>query len=139
MVSQPKKEGDEPAVFRSVTLVVTPAEAEAIELAATSGRPRLVLRNGNDKSISLTPGVTAANLRGAQPKPIVTYVPVPTPVASPVATPIRIEPTFTTIKVIRGTAESEVRFDSGWFDTKYSNSDTRSISNSDTDSATGKP
>ncbi len=95
MVKQPDKKSDEPVVFRSVTLMATPTEAEAIELAATNGRPRLVLRNNNDKEFTNTPGVTAANLRGSSAR--------------------KGEQAYTSIKAIRGTVESEVRFDSSLY------------------------
>jgi pilus assembly protein CpaB len=91
MVQQPDKKGDEPQVFRSVTMLATPTEAEAIELAANSGRPRLVLRSGIDKELAVTPGVTSSNLRGNSVR--------------------KTEPAYSSVKVIRGTVVSEVRFD----------------------------
>ncbi|WP_428936832.1 Flp pilus assembly protein CpaB [Fontivita pretiosa] len=51
------------APIRSVTLIVTPKEAEAIELASATGRPRLVLRSGSDNDTTPTEGVTVAELR----------------------------------------------------------------------------
>jgi pilus assembly protein CpaB len=57
-----KADGD-PAPVKSVTLIVAPKEAEAIELAAATGRPRLVLRSGTDNDTSLSEGVTVAELR----------------------------------------------------------------------------
>lgn len=58
-------ENDKPA--KAVTLVVTPREAEALELAAARGQPRLVLRGGRDNSPSMTPGITVAELIGVEP------------------------------------------------------------------------
>jgi hypothetical protein len=121
MISQPEKKGDEPVAFRSVTLLATPSETEAIELAAVTGRPRLVLRSGTDKDITTTAGVTASNLRGRQAarkveqptKSTQTVVYMPAPAAAP--TPV---PTYSSVRVIRGTVESEVRFDNDWFDPK---------------------
>jgi pilus assembly protein CpaB len=111
MVQQPKKEGEEPTVFRSVTLLASPTEAEAIELAASSGRPRLVLRGGNDKSLALTRGVTVSNLRGQTLPRAETMQPVM--VSNPTTQPT--EPVkvayYPTIKVIRACVESEVRLD----------------------------
>jgi pilus assembly protein CpaB len=49
---------------RSVTLVVTPHDAEAIELATSMGRTRLVLRGANDRGASTATGVTFVELRG---------------------------------------------------------------------------
>ena len=53
--------GNAPPI-KSVTLIVTPKQAEAIELAATRSRPRLVLRGTNDDAPGETPGVTVAEL-----------------------------------------------------------------------------
>ena len=49
---------------RTVTLVVTPRDAEAIELASSTGRTRLVLRGANDREASDSVGVTFVELRG---------------------------------------------------------------------------
>jgi pilus assembly protein CpaB len=51
--------------FKSVTLVTTPEQAEAIELATTNGRPRLVLRSGRDNAARESSGMTLAELRGS--------------------------------------------------------------------------
>jgi pilus assembly protein CpaB len=53
----------EPAPMRSVTLLATPKEAEAIELAYSTGRPRLVLRSSSDEAVAATSGVSVAELR----------------------------------------------------------------------------
>ncbi|MGE5612105.1 MAG: Flp pilus assembly protein CpaB [Bacillota bacterium] len=63
----PKPAGNEPAAretARNVTLMVTPKQAEAIELAATKARPRLVLRGGKDDVPVRTIGVTITELLG---------------------------------------------------------------------------
>lgn len=49
---------------RSITLLGTPRESEAIDLSAASGRVRLVLRGGADSKVSPVAGVTLAELRG---------------------------------------------------------------------------
>jgi pilus assembly protein CpaB len=51
-------------MFRSVTVLAKPEEAEAIELAAATGRPRLVLRGGRDNEIVASAGITLGELRG---------------------------------------------------------------------------
>jgi len=56
------KEGAEP--FKSVTLLTTPEQTEAIELAATLGRPRLCLRGGRDGDLTKTKGVDVAAILG---------------------------------------------------------------------------
>jgi pilus assembly protein CpaB len=48
----------------SITLLVTPPQAELIELACSVGRPRFVLRGGNDLAMIDTKGVTLAELVG---------------------------------------------------------------------------
>jgi pilus assembly protein CpaB len=52
----------------SVTLLVTPAQAEAVQLASTGGRPWLVLRNARDNAPYDTHGTSLADLRGDAPK-----------------------------------------------------------------------
>jgi pilus assembly protein CpaB len=49
---------------RSVTVLVTQEQAELIDLVSHVGQPRLVLRNGLDKRVSGSKGVTLAELRG---------------------------------------------------------------------------
>ena len=84
-------------VFRSVTILATPAEAEAIELAATSGRPRLVLRSGNDRSQAQTQGVTVSDLRGQSvPKIDPRVFAVTAPVISPTTAPVAVRATSPT-------------------------------------------
>ncbi len=48
----------------SVTLVVTPEQAGRIDLAFTSGSPRLVMRGGGDRALSRFSGLTFADLIG---------------------------------------------------------------------------
>ena len=60
----PKDDPSQQQVFRSVTLICTPEEAEAIELANTAGRPWLVLRGSKDEERVETQGVTLTSLRG---------------------------------------------------------------------------
>jgi pilus assembly protein CpaB len=50
----------------SVTVLVTPVQAEMLELASATGRPRLSLRSGNDLNLVDTPDMTLADLRGHQ-------------------------------------------------------------------------
>jgi pilus assembly protein CpaB len=58
-------EGEGPATpVPHITLLVTPEQAERIQLAATSGRPYLVLRAAGDNDPMSTTGITVANLRG---------------------------------------------------------------------------
>lgn len=65
---------------RSVTLEVTPEQAETIELSAMTSRPRLVLRADGDDKQANTSGITLVDLRGKRAS---AGAPVP---ATPVST-----------------------------------------------------
>ena len=69
---------------RSVTLVVKPREAEAIELASSMGRPRLVLRGPNDRADSKSDGVSFVELRGEDAGHVKTQVVTLAPPVTPV-------------------------------------------------------
>lgn len=123
-------QGDPNSPTRSVTLLASPKEAEAIELANATGKPRLVLRNGNDADTSLSDGVTLAELRrggtvSSDPFEVVPAVltqsaqPSTPPATQPQAQtePARTQPVTDTrpwrrparqIKIIRGGVETEV-------------------------------
>ena len=53
---------------RSITLLVTPAQAQAIDLAYAKSKPRLVLRSGDDTESVKNDGVTLADLTRATPQ-----------------------------------------------------------------------
>ena len=55
--------------MKTATLLVTPKQAEKVELAATLSRVRLVLRNGKDATPNETEGVTLAELKGRETDP----------------------------------------------------------------------
>jgi hypothetical protein len=60
----PNPQGEQgPEMYKSVTMLCTPEEAEAIELANAIGRPRLVLRSSRDTQLASTEGVTLGELR----------------------------------------------------------------------------
>jgi pilus assembly protein CpaB len=52
----------------SVTVLVSPDQAEILTLASSEGRIQLVLRNGSDQSIERTPGRRIGELFGSAPK-----------------------------------------------------------------------
>jgi pilus assembly protein CpaB len=58
----PAEPGQPVEQAKTVTLLCSPEQAEKLELAASSTRIRLVLRNGRDESTSETRGVTIADL-----------------------------------------------------------------------------
>ena len=72
----------------TVTLLVTPAEAETIILAGNEGRVQLVLRNSSDQAVEKTPGSDIRALYSGRiraiSKPAVTEIaPKPRPVSRP--------------------------------------------------------
>lgn len=108
--ADPKDDPAQQQVFRSATILCLPEEAEAIQLANTTGRPWLVLRGNKDEEKIETNGITITSLRGkngsmgAKADP---FVPVmnagPTTRSSqPVAMNTR------TVEVIRGGSVSTV-------------------------------
>ena len=122
----PHAQGDkEGPLARSVTLVVTPREAESIELASSMGRIRLVLRGPQDREMPDTVGVTFYELRGDDKERIKTQViPLPqNPVAVSTTQPSNPKggrshdpfedeaPPKRTVTVFRGGAKTEVTFE----------------------------
>jgi pilus assembly protein CpaB len=112
-----KAAGDvQPEIFKSVTLLATPAEAEALELASQAGRPRLVLRGTGDASAANTAGVTTSGLLGHSQGATAaalepgTFV-QPAKFTSATTQPVRQERVIEehVVKVIRGGQESFVR------------------------------
>lgn len=59
--------GPEPA--RTITLLLTPEQAELLELATTTTKVRLMIRNGHDASKIASEGTTVAELRGSTTRP----------------------------------------------------------------------
>lgn len=127
MTAAPHPDEKEPAPVRSVTLIATPRDAEAIELASSTGRIRLVLRGANDRTLSESAGVSFVDLVGEdwiEPPPVivpppiavapvaatqpVTTVATTRPATDPFAEPARIRRTVTLIK---GGSRTEVIFD----------------------------
>jgi pilus assembly protein CpaB len=94
----------------TVTLLVTPEQAEVLTLAGTEGRIQLVLRNGSDQEMSKTPGTHIAELYGGarqrvqQPRPVAAQprpLPPPVVIAAPPPPPPPDE-----VVVFRGTQRS---------------------------------
>jgi len=93
----------------TVTLLVTPQQAEVLTLAANEGRVQLVLRNGADQQLARTEGTTIAELYrrpGARlaepPRPSMPPRSSPPPEAKPEPPP-PARPAFEEIVVYRGT------------------------------------
>jgi pilus assembly protein CpaB len=110
-----------PEPTKSVTLLVTPEQSEAIELASMTGRPRLVLRGNGDKGPANTQGITIAeltgrsiamgNTRNASTTQPVDQAPVRTVAMNrfaPATQPVEDKYEEHTVEVIRGSASSSV-------------------------------
>jgi len=103
-------------MFKSVTLLAKPEQVEAIELACSTGRPRLALRGGRDNAIVATAGISLSEMRGEKKKDDEAAFPSTQPavaIAQPTTMPaiavaIAKEPPHRTVKVIRGGQESIV-------------------------------
>jgi len=91
-----QKGDNKPMVVNTVTLELTPADAEVLNLASNEGKIRLALRNRNNKTIAQTPGVTTSFLLngGVKKEPAV------------VAQPARAEKG---VEVIKGLERSEAK------------------------------
>jgi pilus assembly protein CpaB len=93
-----------------VTLLVTPAQAEALTLANNEGKIQLILRNSSDQQVAATAGRELRELYGLEkqttaPAPVVQYRPAPTPPRAPApaaAVPRLPEVPLEGIVVIRG-------------------------------------
>lgn len=109
---------------KSVTLLVTPEQAETMQLAGTSGRPWLVLRNARDTAPFESQGTSLADLRGEPrqapgvgPTPhteVVEVVTLPPPPPQPVVDVFDAKPPAPrtrAVKFIKGTKEETVQVD----------------------------
>ncbi|HYP07908.1 MAG TPA: Flp pilus assembly protein CpaB [Bryobacteraceae bacterium] len=95
----------------TVTLLVTPEQAETLTLAGNEGRIQLVLRNSSDQAMEKTPGSTVSSLYSGRtrvaPKPVDTPRPavrVKTVVAAAPPPPAPVAPPE--VVVIRGNART---------------------------------
>jgi pilus assembly protein CpaB len=72
----------------TVTLLVTPEQAETLTLSNSEGRIQLVLRNSSDQTIEKTPGRAVGELYGRARVPVKQSQDEPKPRPRPVAAPI---------------------------------------------------
>jgi len=102
------KNSDDPVVVKSVTLVVSPDEAEKLALASNEGKLQLVLRNGTDLEMRNTDGVKISQFNGRiepEPQPrIIRPKPAPEKVEEDEA-PTRV------VEVIRANVRSQIAFE----------------------------
>jgi pilus assembly protein CpaB len=104
----------------NVTLLVTPEQAEQVQLASTGGKPWLSLRNATDTVAVETAGTSMADLRGDRTKKGTEAV-VPTkPAVDPFAEPVRTArtadhaaPKTRTVTFIRNGKEQTVQVEIG--------------------------
>jgi pilus assembly protein CpaB len=107
-----------PESAQVVNLLVTPDQAEVLNLASGEAKVQLVLRNPLDTKEEVTHGASLAKLLGQDEGPIspspMRFVP---PSVSRVRVPVpkqpEKEPEMTTVEVFSGAKRSEQRFDSG--------------------------
>jgi pilus assembly protein CpaB len=101
-----EREGDDPVIVQSVTLLVTPDEAEKLVLASTEGKLQLSLRNYVDHDTKPTSGVQLKELI-SNPRPRRKSS------LSSTANRRQSEPKSeqTVVEVIRSSERSEVKFD----------------------------
>ena len=91
-----QKGDNKPVVVNTVTLELTPEQAEVLNLASNQGKIRLALRNRNNRTVAQTPGVTTSILLNGGVKK------EPTVVAQPTQVDKRVE-------VIKGLDRSEAK------------------------------
>lgn len=76
----PAEKGAQPEQpANTITLLVTPEQGEKLELATSSSRVRMVLRNSSDQSTSMSDGVTIADLKGEKSHSADPFAPVSDP------------------------------------------------------------
>lgn len=116
----PKKAND---MYRSITLIATPREAEILQLAATNTRMTLVLRaTGDNDPYESNDAVTLTSLSGEADDTAGPIVPIPVtpatatqvnpgPTTMPVQQSVADQTHFHTVTLIQGTKSSTVRFE----------------------------
>jgi len=131
----------EAAVARSVTLLVKPREAEAIELCSSSGRTRLVLRGSFDEGTRQGESVSVADLLGSRTQVVQPVIEKPTtqpvePVVVAVQPEIELPQPQTRkhlVEFIRGTkltrGEFEVSIDADGNEVSGTNENEKEIEN----------
>jgi pilus assembly protein CpaB len=116
-----KSSDSKPESAQVVNLLVTPAQAETLNLASES-RVQLVLRNPLDTKSEVTPGTSLARMYGIPESavsrigtlpdpPPPNYNPNPAPKPRPVVEPIRPAQPATIIDVFHGSKRTQATFD----------------------------
>jgi pilus assembly protein CpaB len=100
-----------PETVQVVNLLVTPDQAETLNLASIEAKVQLVLRNPLDTQEQTTHGASVAGLFGSEGQRVAIVGPRPKPfaAASVSALPVRREQGLTTVEVFTGAKKSEQR------------------------------
>ncbi|MBI3995499.1 MAG: Flp pilus assembly protein CpaB [Nitrospirae bacterium] len=109
---EPGKDG-KPKAVSTVTLLVSPDEAERLVLATSQGQIQLVMRSAVDLSEKTTRGSSPENLLGkpASPKPISAPPRTEAEPQKSVAPQTRSGQSETTIEIFRGSQKEEQKFE----------------------------
>jgi pilus assembly protein CpaB len=104
-----------PESAQVVNLLVTPTQAEILDVASGDTKVQLVLRNPLDTKEETTQGASLAKLMGGVETPVMApirdrFVTLPAPKAS---APIHKEPEMATVEVFSGVKRSEQKFELG--------------------------
>jgi pilus assembly protein CpaB len=104
-----ERKEDDPVIVQTVTLLVTPEDAEKLVLASTEGKLQLSLRNNSDRSVKVTSGVQLKELVVKQSEPS------PQSAAGPArrVQPAEAPQNHKVIEVIRSSQRAEVTFENG--------------------------
>ncbi len=101
-----------PEAAQVVNLLVTPDQAEILNLASSETKVQLVLRNPLDTNEEVTHGTSIASLFGQDVKPASTApIRLTIPIRPVSNFAVRREPSVTTIEVFSGVKRSEEKFD----------------------------
>jgi pilus assembly protein CpaB len=100
----------------NITLLVTPQQAQVLELASLMGRPWLVLRSGRDQQADPVEGTSLSDLRGdaatATTQPAIAASPAPAtqPAVADATTPAAPTTVKHVMEVLHGETEADVTF-----------------------------
>jgi pilus assembly protein CpaB len=103
---------DEPVIVQTVTLLVTPEDAEKLVLASTEGKLQLSLRNATDRSLRATSGVALKELVAKQEQRRAARPDILDGRQARRVNPAPL-PSQTVVEVIRSSQRAEVTFENG--------------------------
>jgi pilus assembly protein CpaB len=116
-----EQKDNKPVTVNTVTIAVTPEDAEKLALASNDGKIQLVLRNFSDNKKIETPGSDKGGLLGSlRPAPPpsagktkgTARKQVPAPAAAQSShTPVQVAKSYDVVEVIRGGKRSEEKFE----------------------------